>query len=512
MDKIKDYYTRNPLTFILLSALLARLISAFFSRGYGMIDDQFLVIEPVQSWLDGYNLDGWLPGRNTNNTKPAGFSMLYPGLHYYFFLLLEKIGIAVPAHKMVLVRILHAFGSLLVVRWGYKISENLGGKTAAEYTGWMLALLWFMPMMSVRNLVEMVCILPLMYTTWLLVKAEDQDWKLFLLAGIVGGLAFSVRFQTFTFVAGLGMVLFFQKRWQQVFLFGIGVVVSIFLVQGGIDYFVWGRPFIQFEAYTLYNLSNAYNYIIGPWYNYLILIPGLLVPPLGLFLFFGYFLAFRKHPILFYPALLFIIFHSLFPNKQERFILPVVPFVLMAGILCWTQFYENSKFWQSRTRLYKGLIRFSVIANCVLLVFLTPASTKISLMDAMTYLSEKNGDHPIVFENTNSNSPIILPRFYLRHWVGYTVLMRDSEFLQIPSLFSGNQLSVKDSLPVDLGDFKYVVFGQVDNLETRVANFEKSHGKIVFEAHIRSSYLDDFMHWLNPFGNKSQDCFVYKRI
>ena len=312
--------------------------------------------------------------------------------------------------------------------------------------------------------------------------------------------------------AGLGMVLFFQKRWQQVFLFGIGVVLSIFLVQGGIDYFVWGRPFIQFEAYTLYNLSNAYNYIIGPWYNYLILIPGLLVPPLGLFLFFGYFLAFRKHPILFYPALLFIIFHSLFPNKQERFILPVVPFVLMAGILCWTQFYENSKFWQSRTRLYKGLIRFSVIANCVLLVFLTPASTKISLMDAMTYLSEKNGDHPIVFENTNSNSPIILPRFYLRHWVGYTVLMRDSEFLQIPALFSGNQLSVKDSLPVDLGDFKYVVFGQVDNLETRVANFEKSHGKIVFEAHIRSSYLDDFMHWLNPFGNKSQDCFVYKRI
>jgi hypothetical protein len=55
-----------------------------------------------------------------------------------------------------------------------------------------------------------------------------------------------------------------------------------------------------------------------------------------------------------------------------------------------------------------------------------------------------------------------------------------------------------------------VLFGQAENIETRVAEFEKSFGKIIFLQEIKSSYLDSFMHWLNPYGNKSQDYFIYE--
>jgi len=505
MNLLKDFYLRKPLVLILLSALFFRMISAFFSRGYGMIDDHFLVIEIVQSWIDGFNGDGWLPDANNPNSKPAGFSMLYPGSQYYMLMFFEKIGVMLPEYKMVLVRIVHAFFSLLVVFYGYKIAEKLDGKTSAAYVGWILALIWFMPMMSVRNLVEMVCIVPLIYATWLIVSAKPNQYSLFLLAGIMAGLAFSVRFQTSTFIAGLGLVLFFQKRWVHCLAMGAGLLFSILVVQGGVDYIVWGKPFIQFEEYTSFNLTNAYNYIIGPWYNYLLLIPGLLIPPYGLFLFFGFFLIARKYPLLFYPTVLFVFFHSLFPNKQERFILPIVPFVVIAGVIGWKKFVETSAFWNSKLSLLNFSFKFSVIANFILLSFLTPASTRTGLMDSMIFLSDKENTDWLVVENTNTTDDVLLPKFYLRNWnMAYSILKSNYTVAQFKANIE-NSPTYKSNKR-----FQYVLFGQEENLKLRLADFEKSFGKLHFLTHIKSSYLDRFMHWLNPYGNKSQDYFIYE--
>jgi hypothetical protein len=286
---------------------------------------------------------------------------------------------------------------------------------------------------------------------------------------------------------------------------GLGLIISIVGVQGGVDFVVWGKPFIQFEEYTSYNLSNAYNYIIGPWYNYLLLIPGLLIPPLGLFLFFGFFLIARKYPLLFYPTVFFVFFHSLFPNKQERFILPIVPFVVIAGIIGWRKFVEHSAFWQKRLGLLKGTIRFSIVVNCILLAFLSPASTRTGLMDSMTFLSTKDNTDWLIVDNTNTTDDVLLPKYYLRNWkMNYTTLKKNYSAAQFKAENWPN-----DSQKTDPG-FRYVFFGQAENIETRVAEFEKSFGKLTFLTEIKSSYLDRFMHWLNPYGNKSQDYFIYE--
>ena len=470
-----------------------------------MVDDHFLVMEIVQSWIDGFNNSGWLPDNQNPDSKPAGFSMLYPGSQYFLLLLFEKIGIFLPEYKMIFIRIVHAFFSLLVVFYGYKIVDKLDGKTSAAYVGWTLALLWFMPMMSVRNLVEMICIVPLIYTTWLLISAKPNQNSIFFVAGIVAGIAFSVRFQTSTFIAGLGIVLFFQQRWLHCLAVGAGLIVSIVAIQGGVDYIIWGKPFIQFEAYTRYNLANAYNYIIGPWYNYLLLIPGLLVPPYGLFLFFGFFLIFKKHPLLFYPSVLFLIFHSLFPNKQERFILPIIPFVVIGGVIGWKNFVENSEFWKNRLSILKGFFKFSMVANFILLTFLTPASTRIGLMDSMIFLSGTDNTNWLVVENCNTTDDVLLPKFYLRNWrMTYSILKSDYTAAQ----FKADIEATKTNQPQKR--FKYILFGQAKNLKLRVADFEKNFGRLTFLTHIKSSYLDRFMHWLNPFGNKSQDYFIYE--
>jgi hypothetical protein len=58
---------------------------------------------------------------------------------------------------------------------------------------------------------------------------------------------------------------------------------------------------------------------------------GILIPPMSIILIAGYIRGWRKHLIMFLPALIFLIFHSIFPNKQERFILPIIPFLIAGG-------------------------------------------------------------------------------------------------------------------------------------------------------------------------------------
>jgi hypothetical protein len=74
-------WNEKPLRLILIIALLLRLISVLFSRGYEMHDDHFLIIEAPQSWLDGRDYNNWLPW-NQEKPEPTGHSFFYTGFHF----------------------------------------------------------------------------------------------------------------------------------------------------------------------------------------------------------------------------------------------------------------------------------------------------------------------------------------------------------------------------------------------------------------------------------------------
>ncbi|MFN8134921.1 MAG: hypothetical protein U0Z17_06750 [Bacteroidales bacterium] len=70
-----------------------------------------------------------------------------------------------------------------------------------------------------------------------------------------------------------------------------------------------------------YNIQAANDYISGPWYNYMLLLAGLLIPPVSLMLLFGFFRIWEKAIVTIsagfsFPGFSFVL------NKQERFILP----------------------------------------------------------------------------------------------------------------------------------------------------------------------------------------------
>ena len=219
----------SPLQQLLILGGAVRLLSVIFSKGFGWHDDHFLIIESSQSWVDGYDYNDWLPSPDAPDRQPQGHSLFYPGIHYFIFLFMKWIGFNDPQVKMTFIRLLHALWSMLIITYGYRIAENYGGKKAAWYAGIFLALFWFMPFVSVRNLVEFVLLPPVFIAIYLL-QTQKRGWRDFLFAGLWLGIAFSIRFQTAFLVIGIGIALLIARTsFKNILSFAFTFLVMVFL-------------------------------------------------------------------------------------------------------------------------------------------------------------------------------------------------------------------------------------------------------------------------------------------
>lgn len=467
-----------------------------------MHDDHFLVIEPAQAWIDKVDYNGWMPMFKPG-TGPSGHSLFYPGIHYVLFVILSWLNINDPQSKMFIVRLLHAAFSLITVFYAYKITWKLSTKKLAAQTALLFAVFWFMPFFSVRNLVEMACIPFLMISLWLCIKARESKTPLrdYLISGLILGLGFSIRFQTFTFAAGLMLAVLLGKEWKGFIMLSLGYIASISLVQGGIDFYIWGQPFAEFREYVNYNATHANAYIVNSWYAYILLALGALIPPVSVMLIFGYFRHWRKHLILFLPAFLFFLFHSLFPNKQERFIIPAIPFILILGMIGWDDFVRNSQYWKSHKVLLKSCWVFFWILNIILLIPVTGMYTKKARVESMVYLSRYPEIKNILVEESNGNHGTMLPKFYLKQWV------------RVDEISLNSPLEAYKSYLQSAGDStvnpRFVLFVDDKNLNNRVKTMQSLFPGLVFEKEIQPGYLDELLYYLNPL-NSNQTIFIYR--
>lgn len=502
METLKRLWNEKPLKIILLAAILIRLVAVIFSKGYGMHDDHFLVIETAQSWLDGADYYNWFKDRLTQDSPSDILNFAYAGIHYLIFVLLESIGINSPQAKMFVVRFLHAAISLPVVIYGYKIAEKLGSKESARKTGLLLALLWFMPFFSVRNLVEVFCLPFLMWAFWLTLKNEYDDKKklVFLFIGILFGIAFSIRFQTIILAGGVGLVLLFRKRFIDTILIGIGILIPFVLLHGLPDLLIWGYPFAEFKLYVMHNLENVDQYIKGPWYQYILTIVGFIIFPVGLYVLIGLFYDYKKSVIFFIPIILFIIIHSYVLNKQERFILPVLPILIAVGISGWERYVKNSNFWHRNRQLLKASWILFWALNLFLLSFFSTMYSKKARIESAALLSDFPHVEYVVSEDTNNDYASMMPLFYAEKWPQVAQVTRKYPLSELPEYPPGSdQLRHPD----------FVFFYGNKNLHKRVLDLQKVFPEISYEATFQPGLVDKVMHWLNPV-NANHTIYVYR--
>jgi hypothetical protein len=497
----REYFTGRftPLQQLLILGGLARLFAVIFSKGFGWHDDHFLIIEAAQSWVDGFDYNYWLPDASDPSRHPQGHSFTYVGLHYYIFKFFHAIGLNDPQVKMYIIRLLHALWSLLIINYGYKIALSYSTPRTAWYTGLFLALLWFMPFMSVRNLAEFVCVPPLLAAIYFIIRSENR--KQYLLAGLLFGLACSMRFQAVFIIAGVGIALLLMRTSiKNILVLTLGFVLVVCLTQGVVDYLLWGRPFAEFTEYYNYNKANATVYGTDNWHMYFDLILGLPVPPLSILLFAGYFYTWRKMPLIFWPVLVYLTFHTLFPNKQERFIMTILPLMIISGTVGMFMIHEKYKTRISR-RLFVWGRNFVVGLNVLLLLVLTTSYSKRHRVESMYYMYKKNDSNTFYVEDSNKADDFLMPPlYYYGKW--FSVCGISKTYNADSALVRFNR-SLPEERPA------YVVFWQAENIQARVDSMKKRFPDLVYETTIEPSFIDKVLYKLNPL-NDNQTAFIYR--
>jgi hypothetical protein len=500
-DKITNAWENNPFSVIVFLAVFFRLLAVIFARGWGMLDDHFIVIESAQSWVDGEDYNDWLPG-SPRNAGPTGHNFFYPGIHYLLFLFFRFIHLNDPQQKMLLIRLLHAILSMITVIYGYKITRQLGGEKPAKIAGMLLAIMWFMPWTSVRNMVEVACIPFLILAVYTIIRKPSGNKELlkFFTAGIFLGLAFNIRTQTAFFSLGLGISLLIGRKWKEVAVMMTGTVIPILIIQGTIDMLIWGKPFQEIYGYMLSNITGATSYINRPWYNYFLVVLGFLLPPVSIFLFYGTVMRWKKNILLFLAVALFFIFHSVFPNKQERFILPILPFIIILGSIGWNELMEKPVISEKWRKITCGSWVFFWIINLILLLPVTVMYSKKARVETMLYLSKyKNIEYILVADK--SNNPELYSCFYLGQWI------------HIYDEFLGNEntdsLIIRVSKQPFMKQPRFILFSAENGLQQEVEKARRSFPYIVYETTIQPGFIDKFVRWLNPV-NKNRTVYIYR--
>ena len=498
-QNFKSLLNEKPLASAIFIGLFFRLLAAFFSKGYGMHDDHFVIIEIAQGFVDGLDIGKNLPVEGEADVSFG--SLFYTGLHYLFFKFLQYIGIFDPQFKMLIVRIVHAFYSLLTIYFGYKITRHISTNEVANKVAFTLAIMWIMPVLAVRNLVETFCIPMLLGGSYLVLKGTEQNKKfyLFFIAGVLWGFAFSIRFQTFFFTGGAGLVLLFQAKWKETIYLALGMFVPILIIHGIIEGpLIGGVFFIKIINYVQYNIINQNNFNPQPWYNYILLVFGIILPPASVFLLPAVFINWKKNILLLIPLFIFFIFHSYFPNKQERFILPVVPYIIILGMVGLDAWKKKEKY----KRLISNTFKFAYILNFILLMTTVTMYSKRSRVESMYFLYNKEKLNEIVVENLEYEDGFQLPLYYCGQWPHITYLTKRDD-----SLFVENRLKQlsSESLP------DYFFFVNSKNLKQRVENIKMKFPHIKFERRIEPSFMDIVFQKLNPI-NKNEEIFIYKNM
>ncbi len=481
-------------------SLILNIIAAIFSNGYFAHDDHFLIIEASKSWVEGFDYNNWLPWNQGNEPYAKGHSFFYVGIYYCYFYIVEFIGIQNPFIQIKISQILQSILMISIIYYGFKIIKIKYNHKIAVYASLLLSSFYFFPFLSSRSLVEFFCV-PFLFSTAYFIQKYEKSKKinLLFLAGLLLGFAFNTRFQTGAFALGFALYFILQKNIKGLFILTLGGLFGISLIQGIVDYFIWGKPFMEFSAYVKYNFANTTSYFNEPWYKFIFLvIPGFLIPPFGIFLYIGFFKGYKKYAAIVLATSAFILFHSYFPNKQERFIIPAIPFIIIIGGAWFFDIYNQFKS-SVINKIAKGSFYFFIVINTLIGITLSFTYSKKSRVESLRFLENKNVT-VIIQEDTKRGRIDLAPLFYADNFKLKTIKWKDK--------YSDENI-VKYEKSTKLNP-SYIYFYGDENLAERIDSASAILGKLSKVETLNPSFVDNIAFLLNPAFNRNMIVTIYK--
>ncbi|HEV2751096.1 MAG TPA: glycosyltransferase family 39 protein [Gemmatimonadales bacterium] len=325
MTAVRRTVEEHPLLAVLILAAALRLVAAIFSQGFLTIDDHLVLVDTADRLASGIPL-------------PHDYkrSILYPGSVALVMDALRALGNTSPTVEMLVVRLIHAAGAVLGVYFAWRILERVGGKDVALLGGLLVAAFYLLPVTSVHQFEEAACQVPLLAGCWWLLKADDADRRAELWSFLSGAAIMTtllLRFPALPFVLAFAVMTLWRPapRFHKAF-FVLGLL-AVFGLQTWSSAVINGDPWYYFLETARHRAGIGGDYPQGPPWKYLGTLVFILLPPFSLLFLAAAIRGVRVFPLLGIPTLAFFVGTSLVPNKQERFLLPVLPALLILGAM-----------------------------------------------------------------------------------------------------------------------------------------------------------------------------------
>jgi len=464
------------------------LLAAVFSGGFLASDDHNVVIGAADRITSGVGL-----GATFERTA------LFPGVIAAIMTMAAHIGIHDPGIVMLLVRLFHAAYSLLVVYFVYRLVERLLGSDSAMRAGLLAAAFYAMPVTAVHQLEESVCQVPLLAAFWWWQRTEDRDhapavWGA--LAGAALGAALILRLPLIGFAGAFALLVLLRRRPVTIgdklaFLGGLALVLVLQGYSNAVVNHQWGYSFAERLGAMLHPQRLAVEsggYPSNPPWHYLLTLLAALIPPASILLLAAAVKGGRLIALLGLATLAFLVSHSLIANKQERFLLPILPvlFVLIVAGLPWLAARI------AHPPVYRGMWWYFWIVNTALLVIVTFSFSKKDRVAPLLYVYRRHDATGVLVVQYNQTFSV--PEYYLgRPRPALVVVERGQD--------------VEDSTrgsPIN-----YVIVYSDTPEADRVFLGGALHRHLTLLTVIQPSLTDRLAHAINPRHNRAHTALVY---
>jgi len=494
----------HPVLLCLLVAMILRLPAVIFSKGYMASDDHF---ETVQIAYDGIQ-KGLLNDNGTlrwERVQPEniGRSPLYVLFLFSLMKLQSWAGITNLDAMMYLVRLLHALLSLLTVYCGVRyISDSTGSRAAALVGGLVLAGHFLLPYLSVRNLIEQVSadfLVPSVYLAYRGVKEKND--RFMAMSGILGGIAWMIRFNTGLAVLPIPFAVWYLVRSiRQALYFAAGGILML-LFSGSLDI-----PFLGSFGRSSFNIMERFLFpselppLPQPFWMFAVLIVGVLIPPFSLYFLGSIFnrKIIREHFIIFSSAFLFFLAHSIITHKEERFMLPIFPLIIILGTVGLHRWVNEGLLSDFHLKAMKITGVIAAVISLILLPIFTLNYAHRGSVDSLVYLSCQNDVTKYLVDRTERKR--LVPYSYAGLNTSPPLLLDRWETLDTADEIQ----NWKDS-----ADY-FVIFSDTAP-EMHRARLTAYFGELTPAYHSPPSLVDLLLHFLNPRHNHTNEAWVYRK-
>jgi len=362
---------RRGVRWLAVAGLCVYLITAIFNVGIVAIDDYFQVMARVVP-AGAYTPTQVVAGTGVYNPIPVL-------MHLGVVRLASMLGILHPYNQLRFDQAFLALFSFLTMWYSGKscfapYAERERGRQQLIFTG-LLGFYFAAPLFLTRPMVESLVAPFLLLGAALACRywTSPARWSL-VLATFVFAAGATLRPQAGIVALTLPMAVAFRRRWADLVVLGLAGAAA-FVVTGLIDAAIRGGFHESLRTYLTFNLQHSSDFGVSPWYTYLLLLVGATLPPAFLAHYRGFPWLQRYEPL--FPAVAvfgtFVAAHSLVPHKEERFMIPTLPLLLLLLTPLAAWLLEHGPRW--RVVYFTGLN----LALLPLMVLNPPQKTGMSL-------------------------------------------------------------------------------------------------------------------------------------